>query len=570
MIEAVPSTPYNGFTNNIKDVEHNMVLRRAIISHMLDHKKGQYLFSIPIFPLMGSNNDQNNCNGPIANSNYISDDIIAPHPRFATLTKNIRLRRQSKVKIQVPLYIDKNTKLNKNQKNIIEADAMAFGMGCNCLQVTFNTADLKEARYLYDQLIVLAPLLLSLTAASPFFKGQIMNHDTRWSIVSQSVDDRTEEERNINNKQKYIHKSRYASCSTYLSSQVPIHYNDLNIQINQEMYHMLKKHNIDDLMAKHIAHLFIRDPLAIYEELVELDDMKTSNHFENIQSTNWQSVRFKPPNLENLSMGYRVELRTMEVQLTDYENAAFTVFVALLSRAILYYNCNFYIPISQVDLNFISAEQRNSIHSSLFYFKNNENIIDLYSLKDIFLGNDKITGLISLVYDYIEIIKPNDEIKQLIYGYITLIKQRLTGQLYTLATWCRKYVAQHDQYLHDSHLNSDITSDLLRTLCCINHGNIFPMDLLPSYLYKSNQKVIKLDDTINKEKGEKVTSPASSPQQARQDICPMSKELSQLLTQPKDIQLNDRLWTFIKNCYHKNGNDNLKRVSSYMITKPIE
>lgn len=38
----------------------------------------------------------------------------------------------------------------------------------------------------------------------------------------------------------------------------------------------------------------------------------------------------------------------MEVQMTDFENAAFAVFVVLLSRAILSFNLNFYVPISKV------------------------------------------------------------------------------------------------------------------------------------------------------------------------------------------------------------------------------
>ena len=40
----------------------------------------------------------------------------------------------------------------------------------------------------------------------------------------------------------------------------------------------------------------------------------------------------------------------MEVQLTDFENAAFAVFIVLLSRAVLHYSLNFYIPISKVRL----------------------------------------------------------------------------------------------------------------------------------------------------------------------------------------------------------------------------
>lgn len=45
----------------------------------------------------------------------------------------------------------------------------------------------------------------------------------------------------------------------------------------------------------------------------------------------------------------------MEVQITDFENAAFSVFIVLLSRAILSFGLNFYIPISKVVCNFGSA-----------------------------------------------------------------------------------------------------------------------------------------------------------------------------------------------------------------------
>jgi len=38
--------------------------------------------------------------------------------------------------------------------------------------------------------------------------------------------------------------------------------------------------------------------------------------------------------------------------MTDFENAAFAVFIVLLSRAILKFNLNFYLPISKVNLAF--------------------------------------------------------------------------------------------------------------------------------------------------------------------------------------------------------------------------
>ena len=46
--------------------------------------------------------------------------------------------------------------------------------------------------------------------------------------------------------------------------------------------------------------------------------------------------------------GWRVEFRPTEVQVTDFENAAYVVFVVLLSRVILSYHLNLYIPITKV------------------------------------------------------------------------------------------------------------------------------------------------------------------------------------------------------------------------------
>ena len=72
---------------------------------------------------------------------------------------------------------------------------MAFGMGACCLQCTFSTKDFDHARYVYDQLNVLSPIFLALTAGTPFFKGKVADWDVRWNVISGSVDDRTEKER---------------------------------------------------------------------------------------------------------------------------------------------------------------------------------------------------------------------------------------------------------------------------------------------------------------------------------------------------------------------------------------
>ena len=58
-------------------------------------------------------------------------------------------------------------------------------------------------------------------------------------------------------------------------------------------------------------------------------------------------MRFKVPPV-NSNIGWRVEFRPCEVQITDFENAAFGVFIVLLTRAILTFKLNMLIPISKV------------------------------------------------------------------------------------------------------------------------------------------------------------------------------------------------------------------------------
>lgn len=59
----------------------------------------------------------------------------------------------------------------------------------------------------------------------------------------------------------------------------------------------------------------------------------------------------------------------MELQLTDFENAAFTAFVVLLTRVILAFDLNLYIPISRVDANMQRAHNRNAVAKGKFFFR---------------------------------------------------------------------------------------------------------------------------------------------------------------------------------------------------------
>jgi glutamate--cysteine ligase catalytic subunit len=127
---------------------------------------------------------------------------------------------------------------------------------------------------------------------------------------------------------------------------------------------------VDELLANHIAHLFIRAPLVIFSETIDQNDQVDSDHFENLQSTNWQHMRFKPPP-PGSNIGWRVEFRSMEIQITDFENAAFAVFIVLVTRVILSFGLDFYIPISKVEENMQRAHARNAVLDQKFWFRKN-------------------------------------------------------------------------------------------------------------------------------------------------------------------------------------------------------
>lgn len=157
MIETVPSSPYCTI-NNLDAVLSNLRERSSFISRSL--KSNQKVLLTSTFPLLGAI-EQNfaELDGEFTNdvtkSHFIDDRIINPHPRFPTLSQNIRMRRGEKVEILVPLFNDTNTNMNEiNETNpvagFIYMDAMAFGMGSSCIQTTFSARNLSHARRLYD------------------------------------------------------------------------------------------------------------------------------------------------------------------------------------------------------------------------------------------------------------------------------------------------------------------------------------------------------------------------------------------------------------------------------------
>lgn len=434
--------------------------------------------------------------------------------------------------INIPIYRDIKTpdpfieQFNDEEaKEAIKADhvymdAMGFGMGCCCLQVTFQASNLDEARILYDQLTPLCPIMMALSAASPIQRGYLCDLDCRWSVISQAVDDRTKEELGeepLKNCKFRINKSRYDSIDSYISADGD-KYNDIPLIYDQVYYDRMVKSGVDPLIAKHIAHLFIRDPITLYREKLDQDDQNDMDHFENIQSTNWQTMRFKPPPPSSPGIGWRVEFRPMEVQITEFENAALVVFIVLLTRIILTYKLNLLLPISKVDENMKEAQKRDAVQRCRFWFRkriithtsppeasaclraastNNfkncdENIIDndidescvLLTIDEIINGKSGMfPGLVPLLRHYLLSVEIDAETHCTINQYLNLISCRASGKYLTPAQWIRKFVQNHSDYKKDSVVSDKINYDLLKTIKKITKGKILCEDLVGDSSY---------------------------------------------------------------------------------------
>lgn len=534
MVEATPSRPFGGYDLDLENVESSMRMRQQRISAALDDD--ELLISMPAWPMMGVGTFTEPPlppGGPIANSRFLPDGLINPHPRFGTLTRNIRLRRGQNVNIQVPLYQDVKTEeakarrfplpskdnCGKCETQEIYMDSMGFGMGACCLQVTFQARDLTESTTLYDQLAVLCPIFLALTAGTPILKGLLADTDVRWSTIAQSVDCRTPVELSVAEKattldgaevaqrgSMKIAKSRYDSIDSYLSSNDACkpEYNDNETEVDAETLHRLLAGGVEPNLAKHIAHLFVRDPLVVFSDRIEVDDKETTEHFENIQSTNWQTMRWKPPPL-NSDMGWRVEFRPMEMQLTDFENAAYTVMIVLMTRVILFFDLNLYVPISKVDENMKTAHKRDAVLEQKFYFRknvvplesqcapatesdgaaatssdaSNDEEYELMTIEEILCGKgEQFPGLVPLIWAYLDIIDVAADARAAIQDYIDLIVARAKGDLPTLAKWTRDFVAKHPAYQQDSVIPAELANDLLEHCAKISSGEIHDEALL--------------------------------------------------------------------------------------------
>lgn len=229
----------------------------------------------------------------------------------------------------------------------------------------------------------------------------------------------------------------------------------------------------------------------------------------------------------------------MEIQLTDFENAAFTAFIVLLTRVILTFDLNLYIPMSRVDANMQRAHSRNAAAKGKFFFRRHmapleegdagygeeyismfsraangdsmtpessmpngapvdvadmndprknapcafgsseENSYEEMTVGEIMNGKgDYFPGLIPLVNVYLDYINCDSVTRARLTTYLDFIERRATGELVTPATWMRTFVRSHPAYKGDSVVSDEIAYDLMTACKDIGEGKLHIPELL--------------------------------------------------------------------------------------------
>ncbi|ETI24711.1 hypothetical protein G647_04080 [Cladophialophora carrionii CBS 160.54] len=409
MVEATPGVPYDNSLTSMLSVQGNMARRRRMIQERLGENEA--VVTIPGFPRLGAPGTFTQpplpSGGLLLRSQFLPDGLVSTYERYGAIHDNIYTRREGRAfKIKAPIFKDEKTPwpwresnhfgqangaqehdagiYGHNAENFIYGDSMSFGPTLCGLQVTLQARNLREARYLHDQLCPVGPILMALTAGTPFFRGFLTDTDVRWNHAAAAVDDRTSNELSskvLRSTEEASIQPRWAPTAMYLADDARLRseYNNssTNPDPNRTIAEKLQNKGMDTLLASHYAAILARDPIAMTEKDLEAyahgdgdGDADTDiDVFEILHSAVWPHVDFKLPSKKEGRAGWRVELRPLEVQLTDFDNAAFVVFVALLARTILHFDLNFYIPIEKVAENMTRAHTRDAVREEQFFFR---------------------------------------------------------------------------------------------------------------------------------------------------------------------------------------------------------
>ncbi|CAG8060562.1 unnamed protein product [Penicillium olsonii] len=523
MVEGVAEPPYGDNFKSMLPVEKDMRDRRAALQACLG--LDELPLTIPMFPRLGAG--KFTTPEPMSSkrlySHAMSEDLFSHFERSKVLSDNLRGRRGTIAGANIPVFQDKNTARSlKDQSldwshikeetpasfpgpapNCVYVDHFSWSGGACGLQATFQAKNIREARSLHDQLCPLSSLMLALTAGSPCYKGYLVDTDCRWHVTNALNDDRSMEEitsqskmgeNSIASQMRWSFSPMYAGHGDNKLGEYQSYGNG-----NTEDLALLEKAGMDTDLARFFAHMLKFDHLVVDPNHLEPDSPSDTYHFRALIGSMWPDIRFKPPP-DGSDIGWRVEFRPMEVQMTDFENAAFVVFMALMRRAISYFDLNFYLPMELVAENMRRAVMRDAVNQQKFWFRENvlpgecppgsplsghetddSNSGDGHremSLKEIMCGSDEnprgssdpFPGLIYLVHSMLDAVNLDRHTRNVLDGYLEFVAKRASGELWTTAKWMRHFVQTHDKYQADSVVSEEICYDLICAIEDITMG----------------------------------------------------------------------------------------------------
>jgi len=514
-IEGVAEPPFGGSLDEIGRVEASLAFRfkelAAVVPSLAQDGWRGAAVTLATFPLLGLPGCQapaaaatpGRSDGVGSRSRFVPDEVITPHARFLTFVANIRNRKGVKVAAMLPMAADASgtvaavgnellveqlpwviqeqtvmkttatinsgaaeqspcvSDVDDPVPGYIYLDASAFGAGSCCTQVTFLGPSLSDARYLYDQMLVLAPLFLAITAASPFWRGRVAAVDTRAPAFAGTWDDRRFDELGGPRGSRAFSSPQLFIADSGPLNEAEAHYNNVAPTLHEASFRALQEAGTDERLAKHVAHLFARDPLTIFHERLELDNDEVGDHWENLQSTNWGTVRFKPPPARNANpegkIGWRVELRTPEAQPTIFENAAVVCIARVMAELILRERWDLYTPVSLVEENLERSSSVNAATRSSFHFRTDflsgsdggQAAIAELPLREVLFGQDG-RGLFERCEAFVRAEHARGacsaETSERFARYVDLFRRRVKGELPTPAAWLRQRLAKHQAY----------------------------------------------------------------------------------------------------------------------------
>ena len=133
-------------------------------------------------------------------------------------------------------------------------------------------------------------------------------------------------------------------------------------------------------------------------------------NYEVMNCSTWHLIRFKTRPGPKSPIGCRCEFRVIEIQLNDFENAAFAAFVVLLVRAFAKFDVDLTTPLSGHHSNMDSAQMRDAVRTQKFSFPSKLRVgskekgeVVLMSTDQIINGDgEDFVGLIGLAREYLK------------------------------------------------------------------------------------------------------------------------------------------------------------------------